>query len=70
MNQELQIATLEGENAILKEELERTQKEAHHFYKLLDFWRSSYLKDHPELDDWNMVSILQEEFLNSKEGQY
>jgi hypothetical protein len=25
-------ATLEGENAILKEELERTQKEAHHFY--------------------------------------
>jgi len=48
MDPELKIAMLEGEMELHHDELGWWSKE-------LDFWRSKYLKEHPELDNWEYV---------------
>lgn len=48
MDQELKIAVLEGQMELHHDELKWWAEE-------LDFWRSKYLKEHPELDNWAYV---------------
>lgn len=44
----LKIAVLEGEQELHHDEIGWWAKE-------LDFWRLKYLKEHPELDNWEYV---------------
>ena len=54
MDSELQIAALEGEIALHHEALEWWATE-------LDYWRSKYLQDHPELDNWNHIETARKD---------
>lgn len=63
----LQQAALEGEIGLLMEENARLQEQVKYFAEEQDFWRSKYLRDHPEHDTWDYVETARES--ESGEGE-
>lgn len=52
VNLHLRIAAQEGEIALLNQDLIRLHIQAECFIDQMWFWRSKYLKEHPEKDTW------------------
>lgn len=59
MNNDLKIAHMEGTIALLEEDNRRLQSQLDWFAKSQDAWRSRYLDDHPEIDNWDTIEELE-----------
>lgn len=59
MNSNLKIARLEGEVLLLEEENMRLRQQLDWFADSQDRWRSRYLKEHPELDNWDSIEDME-----------
>lgn len=59
MNTDLQIAKLEGDVLLLEEENDRLRQQLDWFAASQDRWRCRYLKEHPELDNWNSIENME-----------
>lgn len=59
MNEELQIATLQGQVSMLEEEAKKTQAQLDYFARSQEFWRIKYLNEHPEHNNWHVVDTVE-----------
>jgi hypothetical protein len=57
---ELKFLTQEGENILLREENAKLRESLEWFANEQDFWRSKFLKEHPECDNWEYVENARE----------
>ena len=72
-NEELliQIAAKEGEIAILKKELIEKNVHCECFVDQMWFWRSKYMKDHPDKDNWEYaINAYSDETGKPSSGSY